>query len=57
MNFDYSDKAKQVRDAVSLFMSDNVYPNEQEILAQLNNGNRWQSIEIIESLISSQGEE
>jgi len=50
LNFDYSDKAKQVRDAVSLFMSDNVYPNEQEILAQLNNGNRWQSIEIIESL-------
>ena len=50
MNFEYSDKAKTLRDAVSLFMSENVYPNEQEMLAQLDKGNRWQPIEIVESL-------
>lgn len=50
MNFEYSDKAKTLRDAISLFMSEHVYPNEQEMLAQLDKGDRWQPIEIMESL-------
>jgi len=50
LNFEYSDKAKTLRDAISLFMSEHVYPNEQEMLAQLDKGDRWQPIEIMESL-------
>ncbi len=50
MNFDYSNKAKTLRDKVSLFMSEHVYPNEQEMLAQLDKDDRWQPIEMVESL-------
>ena len=50
MNFEYSDKAKTLRDAISLFMSEHVYPNEQEMLAKLDKGDRWQPIEIMESI-------
>jgi len=50
LNFDYSNKAKTLRDKVSLFMSEHVYPNEQEMLAQLDKDDRWQPIEMVESL-------
>ncbi|MBE03862.1 MAG: acyl-CoA dehydrogenase [Gammaproteobacteria bacterium] len=50
MNFEYSDKAKKLREAVSSFMAEHVYPNEQEMLAQLDKDDRWQPIEMVESL-------
>ena len=52
MNFDYSDKAKEVRDAVAAFMAEHVYPNETEMLAQLDDGDRWQPIPLVEALKS-----
>jgi acyl-CoA dehydrogenase len=50
LNFEYSDKAKKLREAVSSFMAEHVYPNEQEMLAQLDKDDRWQPIEMVESL-------
>jgi acyl-CoA dehydrogenase len=50
MNFDYSDKAKSVRDAVAAFMAEHVYPNEAEMLAQIDDGDRWQPIPLLEDL-------
>ncbi len=50
MNFDYSDKAKEVRDAVAAFMAEHVYPNEAEMLAQVDDGDRWAPIPRVEEL-------
>ncbi len=44
MNFEYSEKTKQVRDAVAAFMAEHVYPNEEEMIAQIDEGDRWQPI-------------
>ncbi len=52
MNFDYSDKAREVRDAVAAFMAEHVYPNEAGMLAQLDDGDRWQAIPMVEALKS-----
>ena len=50
MNFEYGDKAKEVRDAVAAFMAAHVYPNEEEMLAQVDEGDRWQPIPLLEEL-------
>ncbi len=50
MDFDYSDRAKEVRDAVAAFMAAHVYPGEAEMLAQLEQGDRWQPIPLLEAL-------
>ena len=50
MNFDYSDRAKEVRDAVACFMEAHVYPNEEEMLAQIEAGERFEPIPLLETL-------
>ena len=50
MIFDYSDKAKEAQAAIAAFMAEHVYPNEAEILTQLDDGDRWQPVPLIEAL-------
>ena len=50
MNFDIGDKAKEVRDQVAAFMEAHVYPNEEEMFAQIDEGDRWQPIALLEEL-------
>ena len=50
MNFDIGDKAKEVRDQVAAFMEAHVYPNEEEMFAQIDEGDRWQPIPLLEEL-------
>ena len=50
MNFDYSDRAKEVREAVARFMEEHVYPNEEEMLAQIEAGERFEPIPLLEAL-------
>ena len=50
MNFEYSDRAKEVRDAVARFMEEHVYPNEEAMLAQIEEGERFTPIPLLESL-------
>ena len=50
MNFDIGDKAKDVRDRVAAFMAAHVYPNEEEMLAQIDDGDRWQPIPLLDEL-------
>ena len=50
MNFDIGDKAKEVRDRVAAFMEAHVYPNEEEMLAQIEDGDRWQPIPLLDEL-------
>lgn len=41
MNFEYSDKVKELQARVSAFMDENIYPNEQKISDEINSGDRW----------------
>ena len=51
MDFEYSDKVKGLRTRVERFMQDEVYPNEEEMFAQIaTNRDRWQPIPLMEKL-------
>jgi len=51
MDFDYSDKVKQLRAKVQSFMNDVVYPNEQTYHEQFEaQSDRWQTPEIMEDM-------
>jgi len=50
VNFDYSDKVKDLQKRVSAFMDEHIYPNERTFLAQIAAGDRWQPTQIVEDL-------
>jgi acyl-CoA dehydrogenase len=50
MNFDYSDKVKDLITRVRAFMDEHVYPNEKTYHAQINEGHRWKPVPVIEEL-------
>src|SRR5215475_11519392 len=52
MEFEYSDKVKTLRSKVERFMEENIYPNEEEMWAEIgaNGGDRWQPIPLMEKL-------
>jgi len=50
MNFEYSDKVKYLQKKLSGFMDEYIYPNEEKFYEQLNSGDRWKVIPIIEDL-------
>jgi acyl-CoA dehydrogenase len=50
MDFRYSRKVTEVIARLSSFMAENVYPNEATYVEQVNSGDRWEPIELIEEL-------
>ena len=50
MHFQFSDKVKDLQRRVSAFMDEHIYPNEKLFHEQLNEGDRWQPVQIIEDL-------
>ncbi|HZF37828.1 MAG TPA: acyl-CoA dehydrogenase family protein, partial [Blastocatellia bacterium] len=50
MNFEFSDKTKYLQKKLSAFMEEHVYPNEGKFYEQLNTGDRWKVIPLIEEL-------
>ena len=50
MDFGYSDKTREIRDRVAAFMEEHIYPNEQEMFVQIDDGDRWQPIPMMEEL-------
>ncbi len=50
MNFTFSERSEQLRQRLLAFMSEHVYPNEATYYAQINEGDRWQPVPIIEEL-------
>lgn len=50
MNFEYSDKVRQLLEKLRDFMDENVYPNEQKYHHEINSGDRWQPLKLIEDL-------
>jgi acyl-CoA dehydrogenase len=50
MDFEYTDKVKQLQGRVSAFMDEHIYPNEEKMYAQIAEGNRWDAPPLMESL-------
>lgn len=50
MNFDYTPKVQELRERLIAFMDAHIYPNEKIYAEQLDAGDRWQPIQIIEDL-------
>jgi acyl-CoA dehydrogenase len=48
--FDVSPRTTDLRSRLTQFMADYVYPNEAEFDRQVNTGNRWEHIQLIEDL-------
>ena len=50
MDFEYSDKVKELQNKISAFMDEHIYPNEKKIYAEIDEGDRWQPVRLIEEL-------
>ncbi len=50
MNFDYSTKTRELQSKLQKFMDENVYPNEQAFQNEINSGDRWQPLQLIEDI-------
>jgi acyl-CoA dehydrogenase len=50
MNFDYSTKTRELQKRLQEFMRENIYPNEKAYQDEINSGDRWQPLRIIEDL-------
>ncbi len=50
MDFEYSAKTKELVAQVASFMEQNVYPNEEKMLQEIAEGDRWQPIPTMEKL-------
>ena len=50
MNFEFSDKVKELQKRLRDFMDEHIYPNEDTFRQQINEGDRWQPTAIVEEL-------
>lgn len=50
MHFEFSAKVKELQERLTAFMNEHIYPNEKTFYEQLNEGDRWQPVQIIEDL-------
>ncbi len=50
MQFEFSPKVQELQKRLSDFMSEYIYPNEKLYYTQINEGDRWQPVQIIEDL-------
>ena len=50
MNFEYSDKVRDLERLLRAFMDEHIYPNESTFRRQIAEGDRWQPTEIVETL-------
>jgi len=50
MNFEYSDKCKEILARLDAFMRTNIYPNEEVHAREIRSGDRWKPLNLIEEL-------
>jgi acyl-CoA dehydrogenase len=55
VEFEYSAKTKGLQERLSAFMTAHVYPNEQRFGEEVDHGDRWQPIPLIEELKARPG--
>src|SRR5215813_12153920 len=50
MEFEHSEKVRALQARVEAFMVEHIYPNEEELFAEVNEGDRWQPVWLLENL-------
>ena len=50
MNFEFTDKVKDLQKRLTAFMDEHIYPNEARYLEHIGSPNRWQPVSVIEEL-------
>ena len=50
MNFEYSTKVQKLCERLTAFMDEYIYPNEKLYFKQIDEGDRWQPVRILEDL-------
>ena len=50
MDFDFSPKVQELRERLLAFMDEHIYPNESALVQQIDDGDRWDSPELMEAL-------
>ena len=50
MNFEYSDKSTEFLSRLESFMQENIYPNERAYHDEINSGDRWTPLKLIEEM-------
>src|SRR6202040_294238 len=50
MEFEHSEKVRTLQARVKAFMVEHIYPNEEELFAEVNEGDRWQPVPPLEEL-------
>ena len=50
MNFNYSAKTIELQKQLQAFMDENIYPNEKAYHEEINSGDRWKPLKLIENL-------
>ena len=50
MDFEFSDRVRDLQDKLSRFMDDHVYPNEHRFHEEVAQGDRWQPTAVVEEL-------
>lgn len=50
MNFDYSPKVRDLQRRLTAFMDEHIYPNERRYYEQINDGDQWQPVPLMEEL-------
>src|SRR5215208_3351267 len=50
MNFDYSAKTRELQNRLQAFMDEHIYPNEKAYTQEINSGDRWQPLALVEDL-------
>ncbi|MBX3291335.1 MAG: acyl-CoA dehydrogenase family protein [Acidobacteria bacterium] len=53
MDFNYSARSTELQKRLNVFMDERIYPNEQRYHDELDAGDRWQPLELIEELKTS----
>src|SRR5260221_4234418 len=50
MNFEYSERSRDIGSRLSAFMNEHIYPNERAYVDEINLDDRWKPSELIEGL-------
>lgn len=50
MNFEYSAKTRELQKRLQMFMDEYIYPNEKTYHEEINSGDRWEPLKMIEDL-------
>jgi hypothetical protein len=49
MEFEHSEKVRALQARVTAFMAEQIYPNEEDLFAQVSEGDRWDDAVLVQN--------